>query len=846
MIALPIDEALPRVIAGLRQTGTLVLEAPPGAGKTTRVPPAILDQGLAGSGEIVVLQPRRLAARLAANRVADERGERTGETVGYQVRFEDVSGPKTRIRFLTEGLLTRRLVSDPTLKGVSVVVLDEFHERHLAGDLALALCRRLQLGPRKDLKLVVMSATLDAAPIAAWLGDAPQVRSEGKRFDVELEHLPSDDPRPVHELSLAALKKLVQRGLDGDVLVFLPGASEIRRTREVSEDLCSRHGLELHVLHGDLSPQEQDRAIRPGKQRKVILSTNVAETSVTIEGVSAVIDSGLARVAAHSPWSGMPTLKVQKVAKASAIQRAGRAGRTRAGVCLRLFTKGDFDGRPFADPPEIRRLDLADTVLALRASGVTDARTFPYFEAPAPAALEAAEALLRQLGALDAQGTLSEVGRRMLRIPVHPRQARVLLAAEDAGLAQEGAALAALLGERDLRLETRTRFAGHGHHAKDVTAGPSDLLELLERFEQGHERGARSAGVDQGALQTATRVKSQLQRLVDSRRATRPADAHAREQALLRAVLAGYPDRVAKRRRALAPQVVFATGGDATLDETSVVRDAEWLVCADAEERKGGVVVRLASQVEPEWLLDAAPELLRDEDTHVWNAQTERVERVTRLAYGNLAIDETRKSAEPGPEAAKVLAKEAVAHGLERFVEPQALTLFRARLTLLRTSYPEAGFPEFTDEGLRASLEQLCEGLTSFRELREANVLAQLEAQLTPQQLTLLRAQAPDRVTLPGGRSAQVHYELGQPPWIESRLQDFFGMAKGPAVCGGRVPLVLHLLAPNHRSVQVTTDLAGFWERHYATIRKELMRKYPRHSWPEDGRTAAPPPPGKR
>lgn len=846
MTPLPIDVVLPSLLEALKAHGRVVLEAPPGAGKTTRVPPAILQAGLAGQGEIVVLQPRRIAARLAANRVAQERGEKTGETVGYQVRFEDVSGPKTRIKFLTEGLLTRRLVSDPTLKGVSVVVLDEFHERHLAGDLALALCRRLQLGPRPDLKLVVMSATLDAAPIAEWLGGAPQIRSEGKRFEVELEHLPADDARPVWEQTVAALKRLLQKGLDGDVLAFLPGASEIRRTQELAAELCERHQLDLRVLHGDLPPAEQDLAIRPGPRRKVILSTNVAETSVTIEGVAAVIDSGLARVAAHSPWSGLPTLKVQKVAKASAIQRAGRAGRTRAGVCLRLFTKGDFDGRPFADAPEIRRLDLADTVLALRASGVTDARGFPYFEAPPPQALDAAEALLRQLGALEHEGALTTIGRRMLGIPVHPRQARVLLAAEALGLASEGATLAALLGERDLRMETRARLGPGRGPSRDVTAGPSDLLELLERFELGQANGARGAGVDPGALQNVSRVRSQLQRFTDARAANRPKDSLAREQALLRAVLAGYPDRVAKRRKPNAPQVVFATGGDAALDETSVVRDAEWVVAADAEERRGGVVVRLASAVEPEWLLEASPELLQDVDALGWNAQQRRVERVTRLAYGNLAIEESRQPAPPSAEASAVLARETMAAGLERLVDPAALINLRARLGLLRTHFPDAGIPEVSDQGLVEILTQACEGRTSIAELEEANLLSLIENALTPAQQQLLRTQTPERTTLPAGRQVPIHYELGQPPWIESRLQDFFGMAKGPAVCSGRVPLVLHLLAPNHRSVQVTTDLAGFWERHYATIRKELMRKYPRHSWPEDGRTAAPPPLGKR
>ncbi len=322
-VRLPIDEVLPELLASLRHREALVLEAPPGAGKTTRVPPALLDAGLAGQKQVVVLQPRRLATRLAAARVAQERGEAPGQTVGYQIRFEDVSGPRTRLRFLTEGLLTRRLVSDPLLSEVGVVVLDEFHERHLAGDLALAMLRQLQRTRRPDLKLVVMSATLDAAPIAAWLGDAPALRSEGRRFEVAVEYLEREDDRHLDQQVLAALKRLLQAGLDGHVLVFLPGAAELRRAAEACADLAARHQLEVLLLHGDLPAAEQDRALAPSSRRKVILSTNVAETSVTIDGVAAVIDSGLARVAAHSPWSGMPTLKLAKVSKASATQRAG-------------------------------------------------------------------------------------------------------------------------------------------------------------------------------------------------------------------------------------------------------------------------------------------------------------------------------------------------------------------------------------------------------------------------------------------------------------------------------------------------------------------------------------------
>ncbi|MDP2272708.1 MAG: ATP-dependent helicase HrpB [Archangium sp.] len=843
MTPLPIDGLLPEIVSALRTRDALVLEAPPGAGKTTRVPPALLKAGLAQDKEIIVLQPRRLATRLAAIRVAEELGERIGETIGYQVRFEDVSSKRTKVRFVTEGILTRRLVGDPLLRDVGVVVLDEFHERHLAGDLALAMLRRLQQGPRKDLKLMVMSATLDAAPIAQWLDDAPSLRSEGRRFEVALEHLERDDDRHLDQQVLAALKRLVQNGLDGHVLVFLPGAGEIRRAMETCQDFTQRQGLELHVLHGDLAPAEQDRALKPSAKRKVILSTNVAETSVTIDGIAAVIDSGLARVASHSAWSGMPMLKLAKISKASATQRAGRAGRTRAGTCVRLYTRGDFEGRPATDAPEIRRMDFTESALALRAMGVSKLDDFRFFEAPASSSLEAADSLLRSLGAIDTESALTKIGRRLLQFPLHPRLARLVVESENLGVGRDGATLAALLGERDIRLETRTRF-GPGGSSQHAQSGPSDLLELLERYEQGQRGGARQAGLDAGAMSSVDRVTKQLSRVLDTDSANAPRTNAEKESALLRSVLAGYPDRVAKRRRPRAPELVFAAGGSATLDPASVVHDDELMVAVDAEEKKGGVVVRLASRVEPEWLLEVAPDSLGEVDRLEWNESSKRVERVTRLTYGNISLEETKAPAPASPETSAVLAEHAVAVGPQAFADAERLTNWQCRIETLRTGYPEANFPTADTAFMKDALRALCDGLRSFKELEEASLLDLLQSRLTPQQAQLLAKEAPDKITLPGGRALKITWEPGKPPWIESRLQDFFGMVKGPMV--GRTPLVLHLLAPNHNAVQVTTDLSGFWDRHYPAVRKELMRQYPRHHWPDDPRTALPLPPRRR
>ncbi|MCP3101231.1 ATP-dependent helicase HrpB [Myxococcus sp. K15C18031901] len=844
---LPIDPLLPEIVSTLRGARSLVLEAPPGAGKTTRVPRALLEAGLGQGKEIVVLQPRRLPTRLAAQRVSDEIGERVGETVGYQVRFEDVRGPKTRLSFVTEGVLGRRLLTDPTLRDVGIVVLDEFHERHLSADISLAMLRRLQEGQRPDLKLVVMSATLEAEPVRAYLGGCPSLRSQGRRFDVSVEYLPAPDDRHLDQQVLSGLKRLFANGVDGDILVFLPGAGEIRRTRDACAEFAERHDTDVLPLHGDLTPAEQDRAVRRSSRRKLILSTNVAETSVTIDGVAVVIDTGLARVASHSPWSGLPTLKLSKVSRASAIQRAGRAGRTRAGHCLRLYTQHDFDGRPEQEAPEIRRMDLAETILALRASGVTDLGAFPFFEAPPAASLEAAETLLDRLGAVDARGQVTDIGKRLLRFPVHPRQARVIVEGERRGVGAEAATLAALMGERDIRREARANLGG-GHRAAAVVSGPSDLLELLERFRDAERANfasgrLHSLSLEQGAVQSVDRVQKQLRRAVrgQAERPHRPEDV---EQALMLSILAGYPDRVARRRRPRAPELLMFGGGTASLSELSVVQDADLMVTVDAEERPGrGAVVRLASAVEPEWLLDLYPDTLEEVDTLQWNADARRVERLTRLSYGNLVLEETRAPAPPSEAAARVLVEAALAAGPGQFADPEALEQWRTRVALLAQAFPEAKFPTVDDAFLRDALASLCSDARSFKDLEGVSLLDALYARLSSEQQRLLAAHAPERVTLPGGRGVKVHYEPGKPPWVESRLQDFFGMAQGPSVCAGRVPLVLHLLAPNMRAVQVTTDLAGFWERHYPAIRKELCRKYPRHSWPEDPRHAQPPAP---
>jgi len=815
----------------------------------------MLDAGMGERGEILVLEPRRIAARMAARRVAEELGQRVGETVGYSMRFEEACSPATRVRFVTEGILTRRLVRDPELNGVSAVVLDEFHERHLHGDVALALISRLARTKRPDLAIVVMSATLEAAPVAAYL-EAPIVRSEGRMFEVELEHLERSDDRPLELQVASAVRRLVREGLDGDVLVFLPGALEIRRAMEAVGPIAQAEGLLVLPLHGMLSPAEQDRAVKPADRRKIILSTNVAESSVTIDGVVAVVDSGLARVASHAPWSGLPTLKIAKIAKASAAQRAGRAGRTRPGRCLRLYTRGDLQTRPEHDAPEILRVDLAETLLELSASGVTSFADLPFLDPPPQASVAAAEDLLVRLGAIDEQRRVTPVGRRMLRFPAHPRQARIIVEAEARGIAEEGCAIAALLGERDVRAGSGSRRGGGRDEAHR-----SDLLVMLDDLERAELEGfspdrMRALGLEPARITAVDRVRKQLSRLADHRKSPPPGSAPAHERATLLAILSGYPDRVGRLRRPetstgrAGREIVFASGGSAVLADTSVVGAEEYVVAVDAEERAEGrtsrAVVRAASAVEADWLLELFTDRITDTTNARWNAAQERVEVTRRLAYEGLVLEETRADTADPALVGRALADAALARGWRAFVRGEGLERWLARVSFVRTHCPEAGLPAVDEAAIEAALRDLCEGRKSFAELREADLAMAIEARLTPEQARRVAEWAPETITLPGGRRLKLEYTPDAKVTGASRLQDFFGMAEGPRVGRGRVPVVLHLLAPNQRAVQVTTDLAGFWERHYPAIARELRRRYPRHAWPDDPRHATPPAPKGR
>jgi ATP-dependent helicase HrpB len=767
---LPVDAILPEILDSLKLHPNLVIVAAPGAGKTTRVPPALL--GLV-RGNVVVLEPRRIAARLAARRVASELGETVGDTVGYQIRFEESVGPQTRLRFVTEGILTRRLLSDPHLQGVAAVVLDEFHERHLDSDLALVLLKRLQ-GTRRDLLIVVMSATLDADPVAQFLGGCPIVRSEGKLFDLAIRHLPYS-PEPLEVQVKNAVELLVDSGHSGDTLVFLPGSVEIRRAMRACGDVARRAGALVLPLHGSLPPKEQDRALSPASQPKLILATNVAESSITVEGVTAVIDSGLARFAAYSPWSGLPTLHVGRVSKASAKQRAGRAGRTAPGRVLRLYTEEDYSRRPEQDAPEVLRSDLSQLCLELRAMGIAHVSDIAWLDAPAEAAVERAESLLDRLGAR------GEMAQRLARYPLPPRLSRILVEAVERGVGEHGCVAVALLGS-GVRVDKK-----------------NDLLAAMD------------AELDRRILQHVAQLR-RIARISSKKKHD--------DDALLMSVLSGFPDRVARLRA--GKQVLLSTGGSAELEGESP--QYEFMVAVDAEDRKEKPLplIRMTARIEPEWLIDLFPDHVKDQSGVVWNRVVERVEAVSALLYDELVIQESRGAAPDAQAAAELLAQKAMEAGIERFVDIDTLNDFLGRVEFAGLAVPD----------IPQALREFCVGLRSFGELKKAAVdlVSVLEQKIGARRF---RELAPEGIRLQNGRQTKVHYERGKLPWIASRLQDFFGMHDTPRIGPERTPLVVHLLAPNQRAVQTTTDLAGFWERLYPEVRRELMRRYPRHAWPE-------------
>jgi ATP-dependent helicase HrpB len=841
---LPIDDVLPRVVASLADSPNLVLKAPTGAGKTVRVAPALLDLV---NGAVLLLEPRRVAARAAARRIAFERGAALGGDVGYHVRFDRKAGAATRLVAMTYGIFLARLQDDPFLEGIGAVVFDEFHERSLDADLALAMARRVQSEVRSDLRLVVMSATLDAAPVARFLGDAPVLESAGRSFPLEIRHRAIEDERAPERSVVAAVASIAGE-VEGDVLVFLPGVGEIRRVHASLEALASERAFDIAELYGDLPAEQQDAVLRRGPRRKVVLATNVAESSVTIENIAAVVDSGLARVLRFDARIGIDRLEVTRISRASADQRTGRAGRTGPGVCVRLWSAHDDRALRPAEDPEVRRVDLARAVLELRAWGEADAASFGWFEPPEASALAAATDVLSDLGALTDRG-LTGIGARLARLPLPPRVARLLIEGERLGVASRAALAAALLTERDPLARSPD-----SRGVRSTTAHESDVLErvlLLERFAASPSKTAAAwPELNIGAAHSVLRVARELQSSMRGERGGRsPAAAHDGEELLLRALLAAFPDRVVVRRDANTPRAdaragdrgVMVGGRGVRLAPQSVVATAKLFLAISVDAGRRGEraesVARLASAIEREWLPAAS---LSRRTVVELEEVTGGVVAFSRTCYRDLVLEE-KPAPVPREEAGALLAGHAARHaGRALALDDPDVAAYLARVRSLAVWMPELELPAFGEETLAEVARELAAGRRSFDEIRRAPLLEALRSKLTYQQQRRLEVEAPERITVPSGSAIRLDYEPGRPPVLAARIQELFGLAATPRVAGGRVAVVMHLLAPNFRPEQVTEDLASFWKNTYAQVRKELRARYPKHSWPEDPLTAKP------
>jgi ATP-dependent helicase HrpB len=830
--ALPIDAALPDLTAALRASNAAVLVAPPGAGKSTRVPLVLAAEPWAAGKKLLVLEPRRLAARAAAARMATTLGEAVGASVGYRVRFGSKVSPATRIEVVTEGVFTRLILDDPGLAGVAAVLFDEFHERSLDADLGLALARDAQQGLRDDLKLLVMSATLDGALVGKLLGGAPVIESRGRAFPVETRYLGRDVRAPIErQVAEAALRAL--RGESGSLLVFLPGAGEIRRTESLLRERVSDPLVDIVPLFGALESDAQDRAIAPAPpgRRKVVLATSIAETSLTIEGVRVVIDSGLARVPRYEPDVGLTRLETVRASRASADQRRGRAGRIEPGVCYRLWDEPQTAALEPANRPEILAADLSGLVLDLAHWGVTEPRSLAFLDPPPAPALAEARALLAELGAIDGDGRITQRGRTLRDLPLPPRLARMVIAAAAAGAARRAAEIAVLLTERGLG-------------GNDI-----DLRHRLDELRRDRSRRAEDArGMVRRWAQIADAALLPSERSAPVFRGRKPAGdtaapAQAEKARSPGALLSlAYPDRIAKSRGA-GRGFLLANGRGASVEPTSPLAREVFLAVAEiagtaAQSRIVLAVPLTPAEIEAQF---SARIESRDEVAFDEASATLRGRRLRRL--GAIILAEQPSKVVPSEETARTLAQAVARLGIDRLPWTKSLRQWRGRAMFLRRAEGDE-WPDLADAALAASatdwLAPALAGKTALAELTSDELAQALHALLPWQLRRRLEIEAPTHFSAPSGSSVAIDYEAEEGPKLAIRLQELFGLDQHPAVAAGRVPLVLELLSPAQRPVQVTRDLPGFWRGSYAAVKSEMKGRYPRHPWPDDPLRAAP------
>jgi len=825
----------------------VVIEAPTGSGKSTQVPQMLADALPPERGAIYVLQPRRIAARLLARRVAWERNVRLGDEVGFQVRFESAVSRDTRIRYITEGILIRLLIDRPDLSGIAAVVLDEFHERHFYGDVSLARCRTVQRERRPDLVLAAMSATLETEALKEYLGPGTvHLRSEGRTFPVTIRHAP---PRERHKggigdhVARAIRDHVREHGIEGHALVFLPGRHEIRMAAAALRRAPWARDFAVHELYGELSPEKQDAAVDPSGVPKIVLATNVAETSLTIDGVRLVVDSGLERRSAFDYRRGLETLHIRPISRASADQRAGRAGRTAAGTAIRLWSERDHENRESSIPAEIHRMDPAEAVLILLASGVEDVRDFPWFEAPAPAALDRAMEELSRLGAIDDSGRLMETGDRMSRLPLPPRFARILLAAGEAGCLEFFAVVAALMQGRPLFRQSSGKGPNREREAFTEPDDSSDFLPLFRAWRYAKDRNfdRRSCepyGVNAAAARDVDRMANQFSRITgrlfprNEVGETIPSD-----ETLGRVLLTGFSENLAIRNNPSTLACSVVAGRRGQVDKESVATRHTGLFLAgemiEIEGRELSVRLQQVTILEEAWVRDLFPDDFAQSDAASWSEATRRVEGRRERRFRDLVLESKGGGSVDGGEAASLLARKVLDGELNLKAWDDSVREWFARVNLVAEAFPEYGIPPIDDDAKLLLLEQICAGAMSYKEIKDRPVRPAIQDWLLPNQRDVVDRMAPERLALPRGKRARIHYVEGEKPRLSALIQHLFHVKETPAIADGRVPLLVEILAPNHRPVQVTEDLAGFWQGSYAAVRNQLRGRYPKHEWPE-------------
>lgn len=834
-----INEIIPELKNRLATNPAVVLSAPPGSGKTTVVPLALLNEPWLAGKTILLLEPRRLAARLVAAFMARQLGEEAGQTVGYRVRFESKVSPATRVEVVTEGVLTRRLQDDPELNGVGLVIFDEFHERSLQGDLTLALCLDVMTGLREDLKLLIMSATLDTGAISRLLDNAPVIMSKGQSYPVGVEYCRGGQLLPPHPREIARqVTAAIHRALSeqpGDILVFLPGAAEIRHTQTLLAATLSPGEIAIHPLYGDLSLAAQTAAVQPDTQgrRRIILATPIAETSITIEGIHTVVDSGWKRSPQFDPNSGLSRLSTQRISHASATQRAGRAGRLGPGYCFRLWNIGEGHNlKPF-DPPEILTADLSQLVLDLARWGVHDPARLRWLNPPPAGHFSQAQSVLLALGALGHQGHITPLGRKIAELPTHPRLGHMLMAAAEHGASALACDLAALLSERDIL------------KGRDRSADIEDRLHALAVFHNDGPAAAKTLEVDTDACRRVTQTSRQLLDHLPKPVRVRYKGGETRPTATTGELLAlAFPDRIAQRRAEGRGQYKLTSGRGALLPTHDRLTSQEYLAVAELDAGKTEGRIFLAAPLAKESLMTLFAARLQREDKVYWEEKsgTVKAHRLLRLAE---LILETAPLARPSAEAVlSALLSGLRSLGLAALPWNDKVRELQARMESMRLWQPKTGWPDVSDAFLAQNLEQwlalYLTGMRSTEQLKKLDLFSILAALLNWQQLSQLEREAPTHLTVPSGSNVRLRYTPGESPVLAVRLQEMFGLADTPRVCHNTVPVLLHLLSPAKRPMQITQDLRGFWEGAYHEVKKELRGRYPKHHWPDDPWQAQP------